>query len=67
MINTKIIVDINFANLRNDVSSLSVLVPIINPSKNPYIVEENIANLEILSWVKSKSKNNRVITPYIVI
>jgi hypothetical protein len=63
VINTKMIVDINFANLRNDVSSLSVFVPIINPSKNPYIVEENIANREILYWVKSNNKNKRVITP----
>jgi hypothetical protein len=63
VINTKTIVDINLANLRNDVSYLSVFVPIINPSKNPYIVEENIANLEILYWVNSNSKNSKVITP----
>ena len=58
----RITVDMNLASFLKDVGSRSFLIPIMNPSKNPYTVEENIANRDTLYWVSSRRKKRRVIT-----
>lgn len=67
VINITRVVDINFVSFLKEFYSLSFLTPIINPNKNPYIIEDKIDNFATLSWVNNNNKNSKVIIAYIVI